>query len=108
MASSLSNIVNNLSEWIHKIKCKYGHYDKRCETYRIKYKYCDCSLEYTNFKDYLIEYKCIYCKKIYHQKFDEKFKKQFFNTYKFFNHENIKFILLLQKGVVYLYEYMDV
>ena len=25
MASSLSNLVNNLSERIHKIKCKYGH-----------------------------------------------------------------------------------
>ena len=24
MASSLSNLVNNLSEGIHKIKCKYG------------------------------------------------------------------------------------
>ena len=24
MASSLSNLVNNLSEKIHKIKCKYG------------------------------------------------------------------------------------
>ena len=23
MASSLSNLANNLSEWIHKIKCKY-------------------------------------------------------------------------------------
>ena len=25
MASSLSNFVNNLSEGIHEIKCKYGH-----------------------------------------------------------------------------------
>ena len=28
MASSLSNVVNNLSEEIHRIKCKYGHDDK--------------------------------------------------------------------------------
>ena len=28
MASSLSNLVNNLSEEIHRIKCKYGHDDK--------------------------------------------------------------------------------
>ena len=27
---------------------------KKCETCGIKYKYCDCFLEYTNFKDYLI------------------------------------------------------
>ena len=27
MASSLSNLVNDLSEGIHTIKCKYGHDD---------------------------------------------------------------------------------
>ena len=57
MASSLPNIVNNLSEEVHRIKCKLGHDDKECETCGIKYKYCDCSLEYINFKDDLIEYK---------------------------------------------------
>ena len=31
MTRSLSNVVNNLSEGIHKIKCKYGHDDKKCE-----------------------------------------------------------------------------
>ena len=29
MASSLSNLVNNFSEGIHKIKCKYRHDDKK-------------------------------------------------------------------------------
>ena len=29
ITSSLSNLVNNLSEGIHKIKCKYGHDDKK-------------------------------------------------------------------------------
>ena len=29
MASSLSNLVNKLSEGIHKIKCKYRHNDKK-------------------------------------------------------------------------------
>ena len=38
MASSLSNLVNNLSEEIHRIKCKYGHDDKKCEICGIKYK----------------------------------------------------------------------
>ena len=42
MASSLSNLINNLSEGIHRIKCKFGHDDKKCKTYGIKYKYCDC------------------------------------------------------------------
>ena len=27
-ASSLSNLANNLSEGLHKIKCKFGHNDK--------------------------------------------------------------------------------
>ena len=52
--SSLSNLVNNLSEGIHKIKCKLGHGDKKREIYGIKYKYSDCFLEYANFKDDLI------------------------------------------------------
>ena len=54
MASSLSNLVNNLAERIHKTKCKYGHDDKKCENCRVKYKYCNCFLKYTNFKDDLI------------------------------------------------------
>ena len=71
MGSLLSNLVNNLSEGIHKIKWKYGHDDKKCETCEIKYKCCNCFLECTNFKDDLIEYKCFYCNKNYQQKFDE-------------------------------------
>ena len=88
MACSLSNVVNNLSEGIHKTKCKYRHYAKKCKTCGIKYKYCDCFLEYTNFKKDLIEYKCFCCNKNYQQKFDEKLKKRFFNIYKFSNHNN--------------------
>ena len=77
-----------------------------CETCRIKYRYCDCFLEYTNFKDDLTEYKCLLCYKNCQRKFDEKLKKPLFNTCKFSNHDNNKFILLLRKGV-YRYEYMD-
>ena len=50
MASLLSNLVNYLSEGFHKIKFKYGYEDKNCETFGINYNYCDCFLEYTNFK----------------------------------------------------------
>ena len=70
MASSWSNLANNLSEWIPKIKCKYGHNDERCETCRIKYKYCNCFLEYKYFKENLIEYKCLCCNKNSKQKLD--------------------------------------
>ena len=55
LASELSNLVNNLSEGIQRIKCKLEHDGKKCEACGIKYKYCNCFLEYTNFKDDLIE-----------------------------------------------------
>ena len=46
------------------------------------------------------------CNKSHQRNFDEKLKQRYFNTYKFSNHNNNKFILLLQKGF-YPYEYMD-
>ena len=49
LAISISNLFNNLSEGICRIKCKY--------------KYCNCFLEYTSFEDDLIEYKCLSCSK---------------------------------------------
>ena len=45
MASTLSNLVNNLSEGIHRIKYKFGRDDKKCETCGIRYKFCDYFLE---------------------------------------------------------------
>ena len=93
MASSLSNLVNNLAEGIHKIKFKYGHHDKKCET-RIKSKYCKCCLKYTSIIDDLVEYNCLCCKKKYQRKFDEDLRKRFVNTYKFSNHDINRFILL--------------
>ena len=35
MVSSLKNLVNSLGEVIHKIKCKYKHNNKKCETCRV-------------------------------------------------------------------------
>ena len=46
------------------------------------------------------------CNKNYQNKFDEKLKERFFNTYKFSNHDKNQFILFMRKGV-YSYEYMD-
>ena len=74
MTSLLSNLVNNISQGIHKMKCKCRHDD-------------------------LIKYKCLCCNKNYQQKFDEKLKERFFNTYNFSNYDKNRFILLLQKGV---------
>ena len=63
MASSLSNLVNNLSEGIYRIKCKFGHDDEICEACGIKYKYCNSFLEYTNFNYDLIKCKRLCCNK---------------------------------------------
>ena len=57
MTSSLSNLANNLSEEIHKIKCKYEQHEKKSVTCGITYKLYDCFLEYKNFEGDLIEYK---------------------------------------------------
>ena len=90
MATLLSNLVDNLVEGIHKIKCKDS----------------DCFLEYASVNDNLIKYKYLYCNKDYSNKFDEKLKKPFKNTFKFSNNDINKYILLLRKRV-YLYEYMN-
>ena len=90
MATSLSNLVYNVTDGIHKFKCKY----------------CDLFLEYESVKDNLIKYKCFSCKKYYSNNLDENLKKRFKNTFKFSDNDINKFILLLRKGV-YPHEYMD-
>ena len=74
MTSTLSNLVKNLSEEIQRIKCKFGHHDKKCEALGIKCKDYHWYLEYTNFKDNLIQYKCLCCNQNYQEKFDEELK----------------------------------
>ena len=90
MASSLSNLVDNIAERIHKIKCKD----------------CDRFLEHDCVKDNLIKYKCLTRHKDYSNKIDKELKKRFNNTFKFPNNDINKFILVLRKGV-YTYEYID-
>ena len=46
------------------------------------------------------------CNNLKKKKKRKRLKKGLFNTYKFSNHDNNKFVLLLWKGV-YPYEYMD-
>ena len=75
MPSSLSILFNNLSGEIEKIKWKQRHDDKKCEAQAYRYKYCNSFLEYTDFKDDLIEYKCLRFSKNFQQKFDEKLNK---------------------------------
>ena len=54
----------------------------------------------------MIKYKCLSCSKYYSNKFDEKLKKRFKNTFQFSDNDINKFILLLRK-VADPYEYMD-
>ena len=81
MATSLLNLVDNLTEGIHKIKCKD----------------CDCFLEYKSVKHNLIKNKDLSVK-IIQTKFDEGLKKRFKNGFKFFNDDINKFFLLLKRG----------
>ena len=90
MASSLSNLVDNLAKGIHKIKCKDSN----------------CFLEYESVKENLIKYKCLSCNKDYSNNPDKIFKNTFKNTFKFPDNDINKFILLLRQGV-YPYEYMN-
>ena len=89
MASSLSNLANNLVKGIHKTK----------------YTNCNTCFLNTNAKNDLIEYKCLCCNELPKKKFDKNLKKRFTNIYRLATQIN-KFILLLQQGV-YPYEYMD-
>ena len=83
MVTSLSNLVDNLTEGIHKIKCKD----------------CDCFLEYESVKENSIKYKCRSYNKNYSNKTTEELKRKFKNTYQFSNNGINKSILLLRKDV---------
>ena len=84
MASSLSNLVINLTEGIDESKFKYKHDDKKHETCGIKYKDCKYSLRYTSVVDDLVEWKCLSCNNNCQKKFDEKE-----DLYSHLNMENI-------------------
>ena len=63
MESLLSNLVDNLAEWIYKNRCKYGQSNKKMEVCEITYSNCECFRECIKVKDDLIECKCLYCNK---------------------------------------------
>ena len=90
MASSLSKLVDNLSEGIHNNKC-------------VNCNYC---LDYIKIKIEKLILECYNCKQRYKKIFNKELIKRFASTYSFCNNDLNKFILLLRKGV-YPYEYMD-
>ena len=90
MSSSLSKLVDNLSEGIHNNKCAD----------------CKSSLDYIKTKNEKLILECYNCKQRYRKKFNKELIKRFPSTYEFCNNDLNKFVLLLRKGV-YLYEYKD-
>ena len=58
MVSSLSNLVNNLSERLHRIKCKSQH-DKNLKYVELNISIGHVFFEYANFKDDLINCNCL-------------------------------------------------
>ena len=90
MVTSLSKLVDNLTDNIHNDKC-------------IKCKSNLCFVRAINEK---LIFKCIDCEKEYEKEFNKELRERFENTYKFCDNDLNKFIMLLRKGV-YPYEYID-
>ena len=90
MSTSLSKLVDNLSERLHNNRCVD----------------CKSCLDYMKTKDENLIFRCFSCKKNYEKDFHKELIKRFANTYNFCNRDLNKFILLLRKGVC-PYEYMD-
>ena len=90
MSTSLSKLVDNLSEGLHNDRC-------------IDCKSC---LDYMTTKDEKLIFRCFSCKKNYEKDFNKELIKRFANTYSFCNKDLNKFILLLRKSV-HPYECMD-
>ena len=90
MSTSLSKLVDNLSEGLHNNRCV------DCKSY----------LDYMITKDEKLIFRYYSCKKNYKKNFNKELIERFANIYEFCNGDLNKFILLLRKGV-YSYEYMD-
>ena len=83
MSTSLSKLVDNLSEGLHKNRCAD----------------CKSCLDYMKNKDEKLIFRCFSCKKNYEKDFNKELIERFANIYEFCNGDLIKFILLLRKGV---------
>ena len=90
VSTSLFSLVDSLSDGLYNIKCKD----------------CNSFLDYTNFYDDKLVYRCFDRKTNYNVNFNHKLIDVFSNTYNFCSGDINKFILLLRNGV-YPYEDMD-
>ena len=83
MSTSLSNLVNNLSDRVHNDKCTdYKSY-----------------LDYMTSIDEKLIFRCFECRKNYEKDFNKELTKRFANIYEFCDGDINKSILLLRKGV---------
>ena len=89
MGTSLSNLINNLSDQLYT-NC----FD------------CKNPLDYMVFKDNKVVLRCFECKKIISEDFNNELTERFKNTYQFCENDINKFLMLFRKGI-YPYEYMD-
>ena len=94
MSSSLSKLVDNLSEGIH---------NNKCADYKSNLDYIKTTAERKNEKLIL---ECYNCKQRYRKKFNKELIKRFASTYEFCNNGLNKFVLLLRKDA-YPYKYAD-
>ena len=90
MSTSLSKLVDNLSEGLHNNRCVD----------------CKSCLDYMKNKDEKLFFRSFSCKKNYEKDFNKELIERFANIYEFCNEDLNKFILLLRKGI-YPYECMD-
>ena len=90
MSSSLSSLVDNLSEGDHSVQCTDG------KSY----------FHYMTTKDEQLVFRCFECKNNYKKDFNKELIKKFANIFEFCTEDINKFILLLRKRV-YPYEYVD-
>ena len=80
MSTSLSNLVDNLSESLHNNRC-------------IECKSC---LDYMTTKDEQLIFKCSSCKKNYEKDFNKDLTKRFANTYRFCN-KDLNIYIVIKK-----------
>ena len=90
MATSLSKLVDNLTENIHSDKC-------------VK---CKSNLCFVKAMNETLIFECVDCKKEYKKELNKKLIERFSNVYEFCDNDINKFMILLRKGI-YPYEYMD-
>ena len=86
MATSLSKLVDNLTDNIHNDKCNV----LKCIKSNL------CFVRAINEK---LIFKCIDFEKEYEKEFNKELIERFANTYKFCDNDLDKFIMLLRKGV---------